>query len=64
MAELNRAVIDSLKVTFSDAKFEQHLRDQAADTEQVAARRAERDNLLLKSRSWPPRRPGSPRPSL
>ena len=63
MAELNRAVIDSLKVTFSDAKFEQHLRDQAADTEQVAARRAERDNLLLKSRSWPPRRPGSPRPS-
>ena len=64
MAELNRAVVDSLKVTFSDAKFEQYLRDQAADTEQVAARRAERENLLLKSRSWPPRRPGSPRPSL
>src|SRR5262249_28344425 len=48
MTEMNRAVIDSLKVTFSDAKFEQYLRDQAADTEQVAARRAERENLLLK----------------
>jgi site-specific DNA recombinase len=46
MAELNRAVIDSLKVTFSDVKFEQYLRDQAADTEQIAARRAERENLL------------------
>ena len=29
-----------------DAKFEQYLRDQAADTEQIAARRAERENLL------------------
>jgi site-specific DNA recombinase len=47
MTELNRAVIDSLKVTFSDAKFEQYLRDQAANTEQIAARRAERENLLL-----------------
>ena len=47
MAQLNRAVIDALKVTFSDAKFEQYLRDQASDTEQVAARRAERENLLL-----------------
>jgi site-specific DNA recombinase len=47
MAELHRAVIDSLKVTFSDEKFEQYLRDQAADTEQIAARRAERENLLL-----------------
>lgn len=28
-------------------KFEQYLRDQAADTEQIAARRAERENLLL-----------------
>jgi hypothetical protein len=27
-------------------KFEQYLRDQAADTEQIAARRAERENLL------------------
>src|SRR4030095_8673496 len=40
MAELNRAVIDSLKVTFSDVKFEQYLRDQAADTDQRGARRA------------------------
>jgi site-specific DNA recombinase len=47
MAELNRAVIDSLKVTFSDEKFEQYLRHQAADSEQIAARRAERENLLL-----------------
>jgi Recombinase zinc beta ribbon domain len=47
MAELNRAVIDSLKVTFSDKKFEQYLQDQAADTEQIAARRAEREKLLL-----------------
>ena len=39
MAELHRAVIDSLNVTFSDEKFEQYLRDQAADTEQIAARR-------------------------
>jgi DNA invertase Pin-like site-specific DNA recombinase len=46
MAELHRAVIDALKVTFSEAKFEEHLRDQAADTEQVAARRAERENLI------------------
>jgi len=42
MAGLNRAVIDALKVTFSDAKFEQYLRDQAADTAQVTARRAAR----------------------
>jgi len=47
MAELHRAVVDSHKVTFSDDKFEQYLRDQAADTEQLAARRAERENLLL-----------------
>jgi site-specific DNA recombinase len=47
MAALNRAVIDALKVTFSDAKFEQYLLDQAADTEQVEARRTERENLLL-----------------
>ncbi len=47
MAELNRAVIDSLKVTFSDEKFEQYLRHQAADSEQITARRAERENLLL-----------------
>jgi DNA invertase Pin-like site-specific DNA recombinase len=47
MAELHRAVIDALKVTFSDEKFEQYLSAQAADTEQVAARRAERENLLL-----------------
>jgi hypothetical protein len=47
MAALNRAVIDSLKVTFSDQKFEQYLQDQAAHAEQVAARRAERENLLL-----------------
>jgi len=47
MAELHRAVINSLKVTFSDEKFEQYLRDQAADTDQIAARRAERENLLL-----------------
>jgi hypothetical protein len=47
MAELHRAVIDSLNVTFSDEKFEQYLRDQAADTEQIAARRAERENLLV-----------------
>lgn len=46
MAELRRAVIDALKVTFSEAKFEEYLRDQAADTQQVAARRAERENLL------------------
>jgi len=46
MAQLHRAVIDALKVTFSDQKFEQYLRDQAADTEQIVARRAERDNLL------------------
>jgi hypothetical protein len=47
MAALNRAVIGSPKVTFSDQKFEQYLQDQAADAEQVAARRAERENLLL-----------------
>jgi septal ring factor EnvC (AmiA/AmiB activator) len=46
MAELHRAVIDALKVTFSEATFEEYLRDQAADTEQIAARRAERENLL------------------
>jgi hypothetical protein len=34
-------------VTFSEQKFEEYLRDQAADTEQLAARRAERENLLL-----------------
>ncbi|HSE92642.1 MAG TPA: recombinase zinc beta ribbon domain-containing protein, partial [Methylomirabilota bacterium] len=47
MAQLHKAVIAALKVTFSDEKFEQYLRDQAADTEQIAARRAERENLLL-----------------
>ena len=47
MAELHRAVIDSLNVTFSDEKFEQYLRDQAADTEQIAARRAERETQLV-----------------
>jgi site-specific DNA recombinase len=46
MAQLHRAVIEALQVTFSDAKFEEYLRDQAADTEQIAARRAERENLL------------------
>lgn len=46
IAQLHKAVIDALKVTFSDAKFEEYLRDQAADTEQIAARRAERENLL------------------
>ena len=34
-------------MTFSDEKFEQYLRHQAADSEQIAARRAERENLLL-----------------
>jgi hypothetical protein len=63
MAELHRAVIDALKVTFSEAKFEEYLRDQAADTQQVAARRAERENLLQQSRSSPPRRPSWPRSS-
>jgi chromosome segregation ATPase len=47
MAELHRAVIESLKVTFSDQKFEEYLRKQAADTEALAARRAERENLLV-----------------
>lgn len=47
MAQLHKAVIAALKVTFSDQEFEQYLRDQAADTEQIAARRAERENLLL-----------------
>jgi DNA invertase Pin-like site-specific DNA recombinase len=47
MVELHRAVIDSLKVTFSDQKFEEYLRNAAADTEQIAARRAEREALLL-----------------
>ena len=46
MAQLHKAVIAALKITFSDQKFEQYLRDQAADTEQIAARRAERENLL------------------
>jgi hypothetical protein len=46
MAELHKAVITALKVTFSDEKFEQYLRDRSADTEQIAARRAERENLL------------------
>ena len=46
MAELHKAVITALKVTFSDEKFEQYLHDQAADTEQIAGRRAERENLL------------------
>jgi site-specific DNA recombinase len=46
MAELHKAVIAALKVTFSEQKFEQYLRDQAADTEQIVARRAERENLL------------------
>jgi site-specific DNA recombinase len=47
MAELHSAVIAALKVTFSDQKFEEYLRDRAADTEQIAGRRAERENLLL-----------------
>jgi hypothetical protein len=47
MAELHRAVIESLKVTFSDQKFEEYLRNQAADTEALAAHRAERENLLV-----------------
>jgi hypothetical protein len=47
MAELHTGVIAALKVTFSDQKFEEFLRDRAADTEQIAARRAERENLLL-----------------
>ena len=46
MGQLHKAVIEALQVTFSDAKFEEYLRDQAADTEQIATRRAERENLL------------------
>jgi len=46
MAELHAAVIAALKVTFSDQKFEEYLRDRAADIEQIAARRTERANLL------------------
>src|SRR5262249_13994795 len=47
MAELHKAVVAALKVTFSDQKFEEYLRDRAADAEQIEARRAERANLLL-----------------
>jgi hypothetical protein len=44
---LHKAVIAALDRTFSDAKFEEHLQQAAANTDQVNARRAERENLLL-----------------